>query len=194
MSTLNEIDKALHILISEGTVKDNIIILHATTEYPALFEEVNLKAMETIEKAFGVKVGYSDHTTGIEVPIAAVALGAKVIEKHFTLDRNMTGPDHKASLEPIEFTNMVNAIRHIEKALGKGIKEPSPSELKNISIVRKSIHYAKSLKINHTLTIDDLIMKRPGNGISPMEVNKVISQKLKKDVFEDCQVKWEDLY
>jgi len=140
MATLTEIGNALNILISRGTAKDKIIVLHATTEYPAPFEEVNLNAIVTIEKAFGVRVGYSDHTTGIEVAIAAVALGAKAIEKHFTLDKKMNGPDHKASIETEELSKMVIAIRHIEQALGDGIKRPSVSEEKNLSVVRKSVH------------------------------------------------------
>lgn len=193
MATLDEVGNALRILTSEGSDKKNIVVLHATTEYPAPFEDINLRALASIEKAFGVKVGYSDHTTGIEVSIAAVALGATVIEKHFTLDRNMEGPDHKASLEPMELENLIKSIRHIEKALGDGIKKSSLSEMKNIHLVRKSIHYLKDLSVGHTITEADLTMKRPGNGISPMEMFNVISKKLALNVVADTQVKWEDL-
>jgi N,N'-diacetyllegionaminate synthase len=193
MSTLDEIKIALDILISQGTSKKKITVLHATTEYPAPYEEVNLRAITTIKKKFGVKVGYSDHTAGIEVAVAAVVLGACVIEKHFTLDRNMEGPDHKASLEPNEFSQMVMAIRHIEMALGNGIKKPSPSELKNLYVVRKSIHYAANLNKGHFITEDDLIMKRPGNGISPIEIPKVLNKQLKFDVSEDTPFRWEDV-
>lgn len=193
MANLDEISKAIDILTSEGTTKDKIIVLHSTTEYPAPFEEVNLMAMVTIEKTFGVKIGYSDHTKGFEVAIAAVALGAKAIEKHFTLNRTMEGPDQKSSLQPSELKNMVDAIRHIEKALGDGIKKPTPSELENMNIVRKSIHYAKNLKKGCILEAGDIIMKRPGDGISPMELNNIITRTLSKDVCADTQIRWEDL-
>ncbi len=193
LSTLEEIENALKIITDAGTPKANITVLHATTEYPAPFEEVNLNALITIKNALGVNVGYSDHTAGIEVSIAAVALGARVIEKHFTLDRNMEGPDHKASIEPAELLKMVESIRNIESALGDGIKRPSSSEIKNMLLVRKSIHYTAELKKGHLLTENDLIMKRPGTGISPMEYNKVINRKLGVDVSADEQLKWDDL-
>jgi N,N'-diacetyllegionaminate synthase len=193
MATLEEIESALNILIASGTKKEKITVLHATTEYPAPYEEVNLMAMGTIQNALNVNVGYSDHTTGIEVAIAAVALGARVIEKHFTLDRNMDGPDHKASLEPDELTKMVMAIRHIEKAMGDGIKKPTPSEIKNLSIVRKSIHFATNLKHGHIITTKDLIMKRPGTGISPMNITTILDKQLTCDVSEDDLLKWSDI-
>jgi N,N'-diacetyllegionaminate synthase len=149
-------------------------------------EDVNLKAMQHIRHKLNIKVGYSDHTNGIEVPIAAVALGATVIEKHFTLDRNLPGPDHKASLEPEELKAMVEAIRNIEKAIsGSGIKEPSRSEIKNIEIARKSILAAKTIIKGEPFTEENLTVKRPGNGISPMQWNEVIGQKAKRDFYED---------
>ncbi len=193
MANLGEIEQALNILIKAGTPKDKITVLHCNTEYPTPFEDVNLLAMKTIRKAFGVKVGYSDHTAGIEVSIAAVALGATVIEKHFTLDKNMEGPDHKASLEPHELKAMVSGIRNVEKIFGNGIKQASASEQKNIEIARKSIHLAHNLPKNHILTEKDLIMKRPANGISPMQMGLVLGKKLNKNLEEDHQVQWTDL-
>lgn len=181
MSDLGEIEDALDVLINNGTDKERITILHCNTEYPTPFEDVNLKAMLTIKNAFNVKVGYSDHTKGIEVPIAAVALGAEVIEKHFTLDRNMEGPDHKASLEPKELKEMVMAIRNIEKALGNGIKKPSESELKNKPITRKSIVAKKDIKKGEIFTEENLTVKRPGNGISPMRWDEIIGKEAKRD-------------
>lgn len=185
MSNLGEIEDALDILISAGTEKKNIAVLHATTEYPCPIEEVNLRAMQTIAGAFKIDVGYSDHTNGIEVPIAAVSLGAKVIEKHFTLDRNMEGPDHKASLEPDELIAMVKAIRNIEKALGNGIKQPSSSEVKNMAIARKSIVASRPIRKGEILSIDNLTTKRPGNGINPMRWNEIIGTPSSKDYMED---------
>jgi len=182
MANLNEVSDAIHVLVDYGTRKDKITVLHCNTEYPTPFEDVNLNAMLTIKNAFDVKVGYSDHTTGIEVPIAAVALGAEIIEKHVTLDKSMEGPDHKASLEPIEFKRMVDAIRNIEKAMGDGIKKPSPSEIKNIHIARKSIHTKVSIKKGDFISENDLIMKRPGDGISPMRLEEVIGKKAKIDM------------
>jgi len=193
MSTIEEIATALDILVNAGTEKENIIVLHCNTEYPTPFEDVNLNAMLTIGEKLNVRTGYSDHTLGIEVPIAAVALGAKIIEKHFTLDRKMEGPDHKASLEPWELMQMVQSIRNIEKCLGDGIKKPSNSELKNIEITRKSIHYDGSFKKGHILTDSDLVMKRPGTGLSPMLIDKVIGKTLKLDVHKDTMLKLEDL-
>lgn len=181
MANLGETEDALDILTSSGTGKDKITVLHCNTEYPTPYEDVNLNAMITIKKAFGVKVGYSDHTLGIEIPIAAVALGAEVIEKHFTLDKNMEGPDHKASLEPKEFQAMVEAIRKIEKSLGNGIKKPSRSESKNISVVRKSIVATKPIKKGEIFTVENVGVKRPGSGISPMLWNMVIGKTAKKD-------------
>ena len=185
MSDLGEIEDALDILINAGTPKENITVLHCNTEYPTPFEDVNLKAILTIGHAFGVAVGYSDHTPGIEVPIAAVALGATVVEKHFTLDRNLPGPDHKASLEPHELKMMVEAIRHIEKALGDGIKRPSPSELKNKPIARKGIVAARDIVKGEAFTEENITAKRPGTGINPMEWDDIIGKTAKKSLKED---------
>lgn len=185
MSELAEIEIALNILENTGTKRDKITVLHANTEYPTPMQDVNLSAMLTIKEAFDVSVGYSDHTTGIEIPIAAVALGARVIEKHFTLEKKMEGPDHQASLEPDELKNMVKAIRNIEKAIGNGIKTPSTSEIKNINIARKSIVARKSIKKGELFTIENLTTKRPGDGISPMKwyeiVGKVSNKNYEKD-------------
>lgn len=181
MANLEEIKQALDVLLNEGIIKENITILHCNTEYPTPMEDVNLLAMKTIEKELGVKVGYSDHTLGIEIPIAAVALGAKVIEKHFTLDKTMEGPDHKASLEPVELKNMVEAIRNIEKAMGDGIKKPSSSEEKNIKIARKSIVAKKEIKKGEIFTEHNITVKRPGDGISPMEWYNVLGKKSEKN-------------
>ena len=185
MANLGEIEKALEILEFSGTKKADITLLHANTEYPTPLADVNLKAMRTIKKAFKVKVGYSDHTKGIEVPIAAVALGASVIEKHFTLDRNMSGPDHKASLEPDELIAMVSAIRNIELALGSGIKTPSKSESKNINIARKSIVANRAIKKGEIFSKDNLAIKRPGSGISPMRLGEVLGRAASRDFSAD---------
>jgi N-acetylneuraminate synthase len=194
MATLREVKGALQVLINAGAKRENITVLHCNTEYPTPKQDVNLLAMNLMANELGVAIGYSDHTLGIEVPIAAVALGASVIEKHFTLDRNMEGPDHKASLEPGELKAMVAAIRNIEMAIGgSGSKEPSPSELKNKEIARKSIHVSKDLPAGQVLTADDLIMKRPGNGISPMEMAAVVGKKLVKDLAADQMLSLEDL-
>lgn len=182
MCTEIEIKQALDVLVKFGLKKEAISILHCNTEYPTPMKDVNLMAMLAIQKIFGVQIGYSDHTLGIEVPIAAVALGATVIEKHFTLDRTLPGPDHVASLEPIELKAMVAAIRNIELAMsGDGEKNPSESETKNISIARKSIHINKRLSKGHTITVDDIISLRPGDGISPMEWENIIGKKLNAD-------------
>ncbi len=181
MSDLGEIEDAINILIENGTDREKITVLQCNTEYPTPYEDVNLKVMLTIKNAFNVKVGYSDHTKGIEVPIAAVALGAEVIEKHFTLDRHMEGPDHKASLEPNELKQMVESIRNIEKALGDGIKKPSKSELKNKPIARKSLVALKRIEKGELFTENNLGIKRPGNGISPMRWDEVIGKKASKD-------------
>jgi N,N'-diacetyllegionaminate synthase len=194
MANMQEIKHALQILLIAGVKKENIIILHCNTEYPTPMQDVNLRAMNAIAKDLDIAIGYSDHTLGIEVPIAAVALGATVIEKHFTLDRNMEGPDHRASLEPGELKAMVAAIRNIEQAIaGSGIKEPSASELKNIAIARKSIHMSKQLPAGHVLSEEDLIMKRPGNGISPLQMARVIGKKLVKDMAADQMLLLTDL-
>ena len=187
MSELNEIEEAIQVLIKYGVTKEDITVLHCTTEYPTPFTDVNLKAMLQIGEKFGVKIGYSDHTKGIEVPIAAVALGATVIEKHFTLDKTMEGPDHKASLEPDELKAMVTSIRNIENALGSGHKHVSDSERKNIEIVRKSIVAACPIKQGEMLTEENLTVKRPGKGISPMRWNDVIGTTAIKD-FEEEEV------
>jgi N,N'-diacetyllegionaminate synthase len=193
MSTLGDIEKAISILTEHGTQFSNISVLHCNTEYPTPMGDVNLKAMLTIKDAFGVAVGYSDHTLGIEIPIAAVAMGATIIEKHFTLDKNMEGPDHKASLEPDELSAMVKAIRNIETALGTGIKLPSASEKKNTEIARKSIHLAKDIKIGSVLNEDDLIIKRPGNGISPLLVESIVGCKVNKDLKADTLLALKDI-
>lgn len=194
MATLGEIEAALNVFTNNGISLNNIQILHCNTEYPTPMKDVNLLAMKAIEAAFGVNIGYSDHTLGIEVPIAAVALGAKVIEKHFTLDKTMEGPDHKASLDPIELKNMVTAIRNIEMAMsGSGFKKPSESELKNINVARKSIHLKIHLKKGSVLTVEHLIMLRPGNGISPFDMERLIGLKLKEDLEKNHQLSWSDL-
>lgn len=181
MANIGEVEAALNVLVESGTEKCNISILHATTDYPTNMQDVNLKAMQSMSLAFNIKVGYSDHTLGIEIPTAAVALGASIIEKHFTLDKNMPGPDHKASLEPEELKAMVKAIRNIELALGDGIKRPSISEIKNIPVARKSLIAACEIKKGEFFTEKNLTVKRPGTGISPMRWNEVIGQVTTKD-------------
>ncbi len=185
MCELSDIEAAMNVLLEFGLKKEQITILHCNTEYPTPFEDVNLKAMLEIREKFGVKIGYSDHTKGIEVSIAAVALGATVIEKHFTLDKNMEGPDHKASLEPDELKAMVNAIRNIEQALGTGHKTVSESEHKNIEIARKSIVAARHIKAGELLTEENLTIKRPGNGINPMRWNEVVGTRAVQDFNEE---------
>jgi N,N'-diacetyllegionaminate synthase len=180
MCEMDDVRKALSVLMEFGLNMDQITILHCNTEYPTPMEDVNLNAMKTMAEEFKVKVGYSDHTRGIEVPIAAVALGASVIEKHFTLDRNMKGPDHKASLEPYELNAMIIAIRNIEKALGSGEKKISPSEQKNIAVVRKSIVAATDIRKGDIFSETNLTIKRPGTGISPMLWESVIGTKSAK--------------
>lgn len=185
MADLKEIEKALNVLIEAGTPKEHITILHCNTEYPTPFEDVNLLAMLTIRNTLGVTVGYSDHTSGIELPIAAVALGAAVLEKHFTLDKTMEGPDHKASVEPGELKEMIKAIRNIEKALGSGVKKPSPSEVKNKIVARRSIVAARPIKKGELLAVENIMAKRPAGGISPMEWDSVIGKIAKRDFGED---------
>ena len=194
MSDINEISEAIQVLFASGIVKDKLTILHCNTQYPTPMEDVNLLAMLHIKEVFGVKIGYSDHTLGIEVPIAAVALGAVVIEKHFTLDRSMSGPDHAASLEPRELSQMVQAIRNIEKALGKGEKVVSASESVNKSIARKSIHLAIDKKKGEVIDANDLEMLRPGDGISPMLMHQVIGQKCKQDLQAGTKLSFKDLW
>lgn len=183
MAQMDEIETAVTILKEHGA--GGISLLHCNTEYPTPMEDVNLRAMLTLKEKFGVRVGYSDHTKGIEVPIAAAALGAEIIEKHFTLDHNMEGPDHKASLEPDELKAMVDGIRNIEKALGSGIKTASNSEKKNIDIARKSIVARKKIVKGELFTEENLAVKRPGNGISPMKWYEVIGTKAVRDFEED---------
>ena len=178
MADMQEVKNALEVLLKYGLHIDDITVLHCNTEYPTPMKDVNLKAMNTMGVELGVKVGYSDHTLGIEVPIAAVALGAKVIEKHFTLDRDLPGPDHRASLEPDELKEMVMTIRNIEQAIsGSGKKEPSPSELRNKEVARKSIHTSRAIDVGEIIKEEDIISLRPGNGISPMEWDNVIGKK-----------------
>lgn len=194
MATLGEIEDAIHVLRTFGIKRKDITVLHCNTEYPTPMEDVNLKAMKTIGRAFGVAIGYSDHTLGIEVPIAATALGATVIEKHFTLDRNLPGPDHKASLEPQELKAMVLAIRNIELAIaGNGRKEPSKSEVKNKEIARKSIHLSKALQQGDILTEDNIIALRPGDGISAMEWERVMGRAIAHDKEAFHKLNWSDL-
>jgi len=194
MSTIGEIGEAIDILIENKITKEDITILHCNTEYPTPMNDVNLLAMNYIKKQFGVRVGYSDHTMGIEVPIAAVALGARVIEKHFTLDKAMDGPDHKASLEPAELQAMVKAIRNIELAIsGSGEKEVSESEMKNIIVARKSIHLNNAMKAGQRIQKKDLVMKRPGDGISPMKIDSVIGKIVSQDLQKDHKLELKDL-
>jgi N,N'-diacetyllegionaminate synthase len=185
MATMGEIEAAIEVLEQAGILRANITVLHCTTEYPTPMSEVNLLAMKAINNAFGVSVGYSDHTRGIEVPIAAVALGACVIEKHFTLDRHLPGPDHQASLEPDELKAMVTAIRNIEIALGDGIKRLTPGEAQNKPFARKSLVAGKAIKSGETFTVRNIIAKRPGLGISPMQWDEVIGRIATRDFEAD---------
>ncbi|HZS37724.1 MAG TPA: N-acetylneuraminate synthase [Polyangia bacterium] len=196
MSTLGDIEAALAVLAAgwgapfasdEGQrlLRERIILLHCTTEYPAPLEDVNLRAMETMRAAFGLPVGYSDHTDGIAVATAAVALGAVVIEKHFTLDRNLPGPDHKASLEPRELQAMIASIRAVEQALGHALKAPSPSEAKNVAIARKSLTAARAIRRGEPFTVENLTAKRPGSGISPMRFDEFLGRLAARDYEED---------
>lgn len=185
MADMAEIGAALDVLEQAGTPRQQITVLHCNTEYPTPMCDVNLRAMLSIREAFGVQVGYSDHTAGIEVPIAAVALGATVIEKHFTLDRNLPGPDHQASLEPGELKAMVAGIRNIELALGDGVKRPSPSEAKNLPVARKSLVAARPIRAGEPFTQDNLAVKRPGTGVSPMRLNEVLGRVAGRDFQTD---------
>lgn len=194
MSSLNEIKEALEILIKNGLNKSQIMVLHCNSEYPTPYEDVNLHAMNYLKRELNVNVGYSDHTIGNEASIAAVALGAKVIEKHFTLNKDFDGPDHKASLEPEELKSMISSIRVVEKVIyGSGIKEVTTSERKNIIYSRKSIHLKKDLVSGSKISEDDLIMKRPGDGISPMKLPLIINKILKKDIHKGDKLFWKDL-
>jgi N,N'-diacetyllegionaminate synthase len=194
MASLEDIHKAISVLLNFGTKKEDLTILHCNTEYPTPIQDVNLHAMNSVKDEFGVSIGYSDHTLGIEVPIAAVALGARVIEKHFTLDNTLPGPDHKASLEPEALEQMVLAIRNIEKAIsGDGVKKPSVSEQKNISVARKSIHLCHNLAEGHIITESDLIPLRPGDGMSPMEWTNVIGKTVTRDLMRFEKLNWSDI-
>lgn len=181
MSTLDEVSAAVDVLEKGGISRDDIILLHCTTQYPTPYSDVNLRAMESLRQLHTGGVGYSDHTLGIEVPVAAAALGAQVIEKHFTLDKNLPGPDHRASLDPEELAAMVRAVRHIETALGSGEKKVADSERPNIEVARKSIVAARTIAKGETFTEENITVKRPGNGISPMLWDSVIGQTAKKD-------------
>jgi N,N'-diacetyllegionaminate synthase len=178
---MQEVASALQILEKAGTDRSSVTVLHCNTQYPTAMEDVNLRAMLSMENELGVKVGYSDHTLGIEIPIAAVAMGATVIEKHFTLDRTMEGPDHAASLEPSELKKMVDSIRNIEKAMGDGHKVPSNSEKKNISVARKSIVASRNILVGEKFTEDNIAVKRPGIGLSPMRWDELLGLEAKKD-------------
>ncbi len=186
MCDMDEICAAMDVLKEHGTT--DIKLLHCNTEYPTPMEDVNLRAMKTMRDVFECEVGYSDHTQGIEVPIAAVAMGATIIEKHFTLDRNMEGPDHKASLEPQELAAMVSAIRNIEQALGSGEKKPSPSELKNREVVRKSIVAKQAIHAGELFTEDNLTTKRPGDGLNPMLWSDIVGMVSERDYEKDDRI------
>lgn len=188
MANLGEIEAALDVVEEAGTPRSRVTLLHCTTEYPAPFDEVNLGAMASLRAAFGVDVGYSDHTSGIEIAIAAVALGASIIEKHFTLDRARPGPDHRASLEPDELTAMVAAIRHVEQARGDGIKRPSSSELRNRPIARKSLVASRAIRAGESFSVDNITAKRPGTGISPMDWDDVIGRPAPRDFAADERI------
>jgi N,N'-diacetyllegionaminate synthase len=188
MSTMKEIGDALLILEQTGLPREQITVLHCTTEYPTPMNEVNLLAMNSIRNTLGVAVGYSDHTVGIEVSVAAVALGASVIEKHFTIDRSLPGPDHKASLEPVELGAMVKAIRNVEVALGSDVKEPTNSEIKNLRVARKSILAGRKIKIGETLSASNLVVKRPGDGVSPMHWDHLIGQIASREYLPDEKI------
>jgi N,N'-diacetyllegionaminate synthase len=191
MSTLGEVEEAVRVL--QGAGANQLTLLHCVTEYPAPYDQVNLRAMHTLKYAFGLPVGYSDHTPGIEVSIAAVALGAEVIEKHFTLDRSLAGPDHAASLEPGELERMVTAIRHVEVALGDGIKTPAKCELANISVARKSVVASRPMREGHKLQRSDLDTKRPGNGIAPNLWPTLIGRRLRTAIQKDQVISWDHL-
>jgi N,N'-diacetyllegionaminate synthase len=185
MATLGDIELAIGALEAAGTSRDKMVVLHCTTEYPTPMAEVNLRAMQNIGNALGVAVGYSDHTVGIEVSVAAVALGARVIEKHFTLDRNLPGPDHKASLEPAELAALVSAVRNVEAALGDGVKRPTPSELKNRPIARKSLVAARPIARGEVFGPHNMAVKRPGTGLSPMRWDEMLGRMAQRDYAAD---------
>jgi N,N'-diacetyllegionaminate synthase len=191
MSTLGEVEEAIHVLQEAGA--QELTLLHCVTEYPAPYDEVNLRAMRTLRQAFGLPVGYSDHTPGIEIAVAAVALGAVVIEKHFTIDRSFPGPDHAASLEPAELQQMVTSIRHVEVALGTGIKKPAKCEELNISVARKSVVAARELPAGHKLEEADMDIKRPGNGLAPKSLPSLVGRTLRVGLAEDETIRWDHL-
>lgn len=191
MSTIGEVEEAVNTLLRGGC--PSLALLHCVTEYPAPFNEINLRAMDTLATAFGLTVGYSDHSPGIEIALAAVARGARIIEKHFTLDRSMEGPDHQASLEPAELASMVTAIRHIEAALGDGRKVPAPCERKNIAIARKSLVVTAPLKRGDVITRRVLACKRPGTGIAPRDLEKVIGRVVTRHIGPDEVLQWQDV-
>lgn len=194
MASTDDIESAIKVLLDFGANKEQLTILHCNTEYPTPMLDVNLHAMNSIKSQFGVQVGYSDHTLGIEVPIASVALGARVIEKHFTLDNTLPGPDHKASLEPKALKEMVLAIRNIEEAIsGDGIKQPSASEQKNIHIARKSIHLSRDISAGTVISESDMIPLRPGHGISPMEWDTILGKTTTRDIKKHEMLNWNDL-
>ena len=190
MANLGEVEAAIDVLEQAGTIRNQITLLHCTTEYPAPLDEVNLRAMKTLGKAFGVPVGYSDHTDGIAIPIAAVAMGASVIEKHLTLDRTMEGPDHRASLEPDQFASMVHGIRAIEQALGDGIKRPTASERANLPIVRKSLVAARAIQAGEPFTAENITAKRPGTGISTIHWDAFIGRTAPRAYSPDEMIDW----
>ncbi len=185
MATIHEVEQALLVLEASGTPRSRIVVLHCTTDYPTMFEDVNLRAMSVLAEKLQVVIGYSDHTPGIEVPIAAVALGARVIEKHFTIDKNLPGPDHKASLDPQELAKMVVGIRNIEKAMGLAEKRPSSRESENMKVIRKSLVAKTEIKAGEVFQRDNLAVKRPGTGISPMRIAEVCGQKAKRTFLPD---------
>lgn len=194
MATLSEVRAALNVFLSCGLKKEAISLLHCNTEYPTPMQDVNLRAIHTLKEAFGLSTGYSDHTLGIEIPIAAVCMGASIIEKHFTLDKTMQGPDHKASLDPTELCQMVQAIRNVELALsGNGIKTPSASEQKNIEIARRSIHTNRRIHKGEVIACKDLIMLRPGGGIPPFDLEKVAGLKAAVEIDAFTKVSWDNL-
>lgn len=188
MANMGEIEAAINVLEQAGTSRSELVVLHCSTEYPAPMAQVNLRAMQSIGDAFGVRVGYSDHTEGIEIAIAAVAMGACVIEKHFTLDRKLSGPDHRASIEPAELAQMVSAIRHVELALGDGIKRPGVSERRNIAMARKSLVAACAIRVGELFTEHNIAVKRPGDGISPMRWDEIIGRRAPRDFAADEQI------
>ena len=191
MSTLDEVTEAVDIIVASGNRR--LSLLHCVTEYPAPVDEVNLRAMLTLRDAFGFAVGYSDHTQGFEIAVAAVALGARIIEKHFTLSRDMEGPDHKASLEPDELKALIAAIRNVEQALGDGVKVPAPCEIKNIAIARKSVVAERDIAVGEPLSLENVAVKRPGDGIQPRDLENIMGRTVAVDIEAGSVVSWEDL-